>query len=132
MRFRTFRMASSPGISSVGVLNWAMNAYKFKRDRKQMVMALSEGWRGPTDDDYHKLLSGEVPYKIDGETVEFSILDASPAELITLYQAAKALDEILDGQRDHDLKAQTGFPDERCAEIAEIKKEVRKLFDEST
>lgn len=132
MRFKTFKMQSSPEVSAVGMLNWAMNGYRFKSDMKRMVHVLAECWRGPTDEDYHKLLSGNAQYKIDGETVEFSILEASPAELVTLYKAAKALDDILEGERDHDLQAQTGFPDERCAEIAEIKKEVRKLFNEST
>ncbi len=41
----------------------------------------------------------------------------------TLEDLEEALTDVLDGQDEHDIKAMTGLPDDRCVEI-------RKLCDE--
>lgn len=67
---QTYRLGSSPMIAAPGVIAWAINGYKFKRDRKAMLDVVTSGWSIPQDA-ARALLSGAAPYKIEGEVVVF-------------------------------------------------------------
>lgn len=63
---REVRLQSAPMINTPGVLRWAINGYKFKRDRKKLLRVFVEGYGGehaPPADIYDKLLKGEIEWK---------------------------------------------------------------------
>ncbi len=64
-------LESAPMLNTAGLLRWAMNGYKFKKDRKKLRRVFVEGFPHPrlTDEVVDKLLSGELPHRIDGENV---------------------------------------------------------------
>lgn len=57
-------MQSVPMMSAPGVLRWAINGYKFKRDRQKMLDVV-KCWEGPSDEVYHRLLNGEIEWTVD-------------------------------------------------------------------
>ena len=67
----TLTLESTPMLNTAGLLRWAMNGYKFKKDRKKLRRVFTQSFTHPrlTDDVVDKLLSGELPHKIDGENV---------------------------------------------------------------
>lgn len=69
---KTFRLGSNDMVSAPGIIKWAMNGYKFKRDRKKMVDVM-KSWPGLTDAQWGKVLSGEVPHVIEGDVVVITI-----------------------------------------------------------
>jgi hypothetical protein len=77
---RTYRLASSSMICTPGLLLWAINGYKFKRDRKSLLLTFVSGYQGqgaPTPDVFDRLLKGEIPYSVEesdhGGTVVFTV-----------------------------------------------------------
>ena len=70
-------LESTPMLNTAGLLRWAMNGYKFKRDRKKLRRVFVEGFPHPrlTNDVVDKLLSGELPHKIAGENVVIELPD---------------------------------------------------------
>ena len=70
-------LESTPMLNTVGLLRWAMNGYKFKKDRKRLRRVFVTGFPHPrlTDDVVDKLLSGELPHKIEGENVVIELPD---------------------------------------------------------
>lgn len=69
---KTFRLGSNQMVSAPGILKWAMNGYKFKRDRKKMVNVM-KSWPGLTDEQWGKVLAGEIPHTIEGDVVVITI-----------------------------------------------------------
>lgn len=69
---KTVRLGSMEMISAPGMLAWAMNGYKFKRDRKNMVNVM-KSWPGLTDDQWNKVLAGEIPHTIEGDVVVIAL-----------------------------------------------------------
>lgn len=67
---KTYRLASTPGISAPGIVRWAINGYKFKRDRKKLLDVVA-AWPVPREA-LKKLLAEEVPYTVEGEVVVFT------------------------------------------------------------
>lgn len=67
---QTYRLGSSPMIYAPGVIAWAKNGYGFNDARKSMIDVVIAGWPIP-EDAAKALLSGDAPYKIEGETVVF-------------------------------------------------------------
>jgi hypothetical protein len=65
-----YRLGSSPAIHAPGMVRWAINGAKFERDRTNMVNVIAQGWNLPADA-ARKLVTGEAPFTVDGETVEF-------------------------------------------------------------
>ena len=60
-------------LSAPGLLSWAINGYHFKKDRKS-ILNVMKSWNGPTDDEWHRLLSKEIPYTVnDANEVEFTV-----------------------------------------------------------
>lgn len=67
---RQVALQSSPAVNTPGLLRWAMNGYRFKRDRKNLRRVFVTGY-GLPDPVVHRLLSGELPHQIVGEEVHF-------------------------------------------------------------
>lgn len=61
---KSYAMLSTPMMSAPGVLRWAINGYKFKRDRKRLLNVI-KCWEGPSDEVYHRLLMGEIEWTVD-------------------------------------------------------------------
>lgn len=68
---KTYRLGSSEMFHAPGMVAWAINGAKFKKDRAQMIKIISDGWNIPADA-VRKLLLQEVPHTIEGETVIFT------------------------------------------------------------
>jgi hypothetical protein len=66
------RLTSCSMVNTAGLLRWAMNGYKFKKDRKSLRRVFAEGY-GLTDDVAHRLLLGEIPHTIEGDEVVFEV-----------------------------------------------------------
>ena len=66
---REYRLGSSPMIHTPGILRWAINGYRFKRDRKALLRVFTEGYQGteqnpaPSAEVFDKLLKGEIPWE---------------------------------------------------------------------
>lgn len=71
---KTFRLGSNQMVSAPGIIRWAINGYKFKRDRKKMVNVM-KSWDGLTDAQWAKVLTGEIPHTIEGDVVVITITD---------------------------------------------------------
>lgn len=68
---KEYRLGSNPGISAPGTVRWAINGYKFPKDRK-VVLAVVMAWPIPKAAAI-KLLTEEVPYKVtEDEVVVFT------------------------------------------------------------
>jgi hypothetical protein len=65
-----YRLGSSPAIHAPGMVRWAINGAAFERDREQMINVIAQGWNVPREA-ASKLVTGAVPFTVDGETVEF-------------------------------------------------------------
>ena len=65
-----YRLGSSPMLHAPGLIAWAINGAKFANDRAHMIKVVRETWKLHPDV-AEKLVTGAVPYIIDGETVEF-------------------------------------------------------------
>jgi len=68
----TYRLGSSGFAYAPGVIAWAINGAKFKKDRANMVKIVTKGWGVPPDA-AKALLLGRVPYTIEDEVVVFSV-----------------------------------------------------------
>lgn len=64
------RLQSDSMVNAAGILRWAMNGYKFKRDRKKMANVIAQTWN-LKDEIAHGLLSGKIAHKTEGEDVIF-------------------------------------------------------------
>ena len=68
----TYRLGSSEWVKAPGMVAWAVNGARFKKDCPLMVKVISEGWAVPKKA-AEALVTGKVPYKVEGETVVFSV-----------------------------------------------------------
>jgi hypothetical protein len=68
--YMTYRINSSPLLYMPGILNWAINGYKFNRDREAIRRVLTEGCN-MTDECADALLSERVPFVVVDDAVEF-------------------------------------------------------------
>jgi hypothetical protein len=66
-------------VNTPGLLRWAINGYKFKRDRSNLLLTFVSGYQGegaPTPDVFDRLLKGEIAYTVEesdhGGTVVFT------------------------------------------------------------
>lgn len=77
---KTYRLASAPMINTPGLVVWAINGYKFAKDRENILAVFTEGYQAenaPTRDDWDALFSGRVPYTVDcNNAVIFSVYEA--------------------------------------------------------
>lgn len=70
---RTVRLASTNMVSAPGILRWAMNGHKFKKDRKRMRDVMKSWPAGLTDKEWDGVLSGSIPHTIDGDVVVITL-----------------------------------------------------------
>lgn len=61
---KQWAMLSTSMMSAPGILRWAINGYRFKRDRKKLMNVI-KSWEGPSDEIYHRLLMGEIEWTTD-------------------------------------------------------------------
>jgi len=71
----TFHLHSTGLIHTPGILAWAINGYKFKKDRKRIMDVFKAGFEGQgmSEEVMHKLLAGEIPFKVEGSTVVLEV-----------------------------------------------------------
>lgn len=70
----THRLGSGAMIYAPGIIAWAINGYHFKDDREALVHVVVSGWQIP-EDHAKQLLSGKIPYTVDGDVVVFTVED---------------------------------------------------------
>ena len=63
-------LQSAKMLNTPGLLRWAINGYKFPRDRRNLRRVFVEGF-GLPDKIVHRLLLGTIPHNIVGEEVHF-------------------------------------------------------------
>jgi hypothetical protein len=64
----TYRLLSTPMVHTPGIVAWAINAYRFPKDRK-VIRKVMESYPGLPAEIIDGLLSKVIPYKVEGETV---------------------------------------------------------------
>jgi hypothetical protein len=67
---RQVALQSNKMIYTPGILRWAINGYKFNKDRKNLRKVFVDGFNLP-DKVVHRLLTGDIPHKIVGSEVHF-------------------------------------------------------------
>lgn len=77
-----YRLLSTTFVRTPGLLAWAVAGFKGggKRDRALMVRLLVNTFPGVTADVARGLLTGRIPYAVDGEAVEFEVPAAGDGE----------------------------------------------------
>jgi len=65
---RTVALTSTKMVSAPGMLRWAMNGYRFQRDRHTLIKVM-QAWPGLTRQEWHGILSGTIPHRIEGDKV---------------------------------------------------------------
>jgi hypothetical protein len=68
---KTYRLGSTEFVSAPGMVKWAINGAKFRKDRDAMIKVIAETWNVPRPAAF-ALVTGEVPFTLDGETVVFT------------------------------------------------------------
>jgi hypothetical protein len=63
-------LTSTEMVCTPGILRWAANGYKFKRDRKKMIAVIAQTYN-LKDEVAKGLLDGSIPYRVEGESVVF-------------------------------------------------------------
>ena len=64
----TYRLLSTPMVNTPGIVAWAINAYRFPRDRK-VIREVMASYPGLPEDVIEGLLDKSIPYTVEGETV---------------------------------------------------------------
>lgn len=67
---RKITLLSESMVHTPGILAWAMNGYKHKKDQGNIRRVFTEGYNIPNDA-AHALLSGDEPHTIEGTSVVF-------------------------------------------------------------
>jgi hypothetical protein len=71
-----YKIHSSSIAHAPGILKWAINGYAFKEDRKKLLRVFTHGFdhSGQVPEEvFDRLLKGEIPYTVDGDTVVFEV-----------------------------------------------------------
>ena len=77
---REVRLQSVAMVNTPGLLRWAQNGYKFKRDRKKLLRVFVDGFGGdsaPPADIYDKLLKGAINGMLESLDPHSSYLDGA-------------------------------------------------------
>jgi hypothetical protein len=70
---KEIRLASTSLVHAPGIIAWAINGAKFKRDRVKMRNVMKSWPADLTDEQWDDVLSGKIPHKIDGNTVIITV-----------------------------------------------------------
>ncbi len=91
---RTVRLGSSEMIDAPGIVAWVINGYAFAEDRWALRHVLGAWQHGMSFDELDGLLSGRIPYAVDGTTVVIELppedTDEPDQELIDYLYGKKA------------------------------------------
>jgi len=70
---QSYRLQSSGLVGAPGVVQWAINGYRFpdKNDRDAMINLITGTWKGVSYDAAVALLSEQIPYRIENGIVFF-------------------------------------------------------------
>lgn len=70
MKTKTKQVAltSTSMIHAPGILAWAINGAKFKKDRAKMVKVM-QSWPGLTVKEWEGVLDGTIPHTVEGDKV---------------------------------------------------------------
>lgn len=71
---KVYRLGSSPAVYAPGMITWLAGHYWHEPDRSALRNVVTSTWAGIPDDIVDKVLSKELPYSVDDETV---VIDAS-------------------------------------------------------
>jgi hypothetical protein len=71
MTTKQYRLGSAEMISAPGLIKWAMNGARFRKDRTAMVNVVVKTW-GVPEDAATALLLEQVPYTVEDEAVVFT------------------------------------------------------------
>jgi len=69
---RTYRLGSSQLVYAPGLIKWAMNGYRFERDRERMIDVVRTAYTGLPKPAVAALLSGTVPHAVEADAVVFT------------------------------------------------------------
>lgn len=84
----TFRLGSSPAIYTPGMVEWGQAAWAIEEDRARVLAAFCGGWPMVPRAAMEGLLSGALPYRLEGETVVF---DAPEGDEMSEYERGAAM-----------------------------------------
>lgn len=70
----SYTLQSSSFVHTPGILAWAVNGARFKRDRPQMVKIIRDTY-GLSNDVATGLVTGRIPYAVQGESVIFEVME---------------------------------------------------------
>jgi hypothetical protein len=68
---KEYRLGSAEFVHAPGLVAWAINGAHFRDDRAAMINVIEKTWSIPHVAAF-ALVTGEVPYTVDGETVVFT------------------------------------------------------------
>ena len=68
---KQFRLGSNEMCHAPGILRWAIDGYRIKSQRRK-IQNVMMAWPTVTRDIADRLLSGEIEYTIEGETIVFT------------------------------------------------------------
>lgn len=74
----TYRIGSSGLVYAPGIVAWAINGYAFEDDRPALLRVVSGTWSGIPVDIWERILTGQLEYQVDGETVVVTVQTEGP------------------------------------------------------
>lgn len=76
----TYRLGSSSLVHAPGLIVWAINAYAFPRDRAAILRVVIDTWPGLPDETARRLLSGDLAYRVENDTIVIDVVETGVAE----------------------------------------------------
>lgn len=73
MSTQTYRLNSDAMVHTPGLIKWAINGFAFEDDRETLRKTISGAFPEVPAGAIEKLLTSEVPYKVEDETVVFTV-----------------------------------------------------------
>lgn len=67
-----YKLLSSPGVYTPGLIAWAINGYHFDKDKPEILMLIHKTYRLPMEAAW-ALLNKKVDYTIEDEAVIFEV-----------------------------------------------------------
>lgn len=74
-----YRLGSSPAVHTPGIIAWALNGYYFEDDRPQLLDVIASTFPTVPRAHLEQVLLRRIDYRVEGETVVFSVEDENAA-----------------------------------------------------
>ncbi|WP_299913701.1 hypothetical protein [uncultured Paracoccus sp.] len=68
-----YRLGSSSLVHTPGLIAWAINGYHFEEDRPQLLAVMAATYPGVPREALEQVLLRKVDYRVEGETVTFTV-----------------------------------------------------------